>query len=55
MVRYLSPIIRELGWYIRGAGTAAQPRVGEYLLDNVNLRVIIGVRVRVDLGSYKGI
>ena len=46
-----SPVIRKLGRNVRGAGAAADPGVGEDLLDNVNLRVIIGIRVRVDLDN----
>ena len=46
-----SPVIRELGRNVRGAGAAAHPGVREDLLDNVNLRVIIGIRVWVDLDN----
>ena len=48
-----SPVIWELGRDIRGAGAAAHPGVGEDLLDDVNLRTIIGVRVGVDLDNDK--
>ena len=46
-----SPVIRELGRNVRGAGAAADPGVGEDLLDNVNLGIVIGVRVGVDLDN----